>query len=436
MRIHRSMSFVAATAIAVVLACPVMAQDMEFPEPDGAAVKAFEDVVAAYRQQPAVRVKTTIAVNLMDGDVSARSDEKTAEVFFTPPKDGVINGTVTINNLICSLNDSHINIVHSDNPDAYFTIPDDGEPYWVLLNVFRDMPFPHLAIGLTEDTGEDLWMMLQPMLPYGQPSAVRTQTDDAGVERQVIEMSSDDGTFTMTIDPETMRMESAEATITGGQIVQPGATLTYEYTFAYDDAAGDQARISFDPAERQRVDHWLALAPPPPDPAPAPGAPGQAAEQFAGQKAPAFTLSTMTGDAVDSEDLIGHVVILDFWATWCGPCIQALPRLHEVDRWARQEDLPVSVYAVNTLERGDTADAKLKAVQDFWKQKQFSLPVLMDYSNQTAGEYGVRGIPRTVIIRADGIVHTVHVGFNAADPDGYVQMLKDDIQTAIKALEL
>ena len=150
-----------------------------------------------------------------------------------------------------------------------------------------------------------------------------------------------------------------------------------------------------------------------------------------GKPAPGFVLQTADGQEVDLEKLAGQVVVLDFWATWCGPCRQALPLLHNVGRWAKDEQLPVIIYTVNVWERGETPKEKLEAATTFWKSQRFTLPIAMDYTDATAAAYGVSGIPTTVIIRADGIVNEIHVGAGG----NYEQMMKHGISEAIKAIE-
>ena len=110
------------------------------------------------------------------------------------------------------------------------------------------------------------------------------------------------------------------------------------------------------------------------------------------------------GDKLALADHLGEdIVILDFWATWCGPCIQAMPALIEVADDYR--DRNVVFYAINQREPAS-------AVENFIKDREWDLLVPMDPQGSVAGQYKVRGIPQTVVIGKDGTVQSVHVGFS------------------------
>jgi peroxiredoxin len=133
------------------------------------------------------------------------------------------------------------------------------------------------------------------------------------------------------------------------------------------------------------------------------GAAGGGADGLKGKPAPDFTLQTLTGDKVRLADLKGKVVVLDFWATWCGPCVQALPHMIEVTK-ARAEKGVVFI-AVNQQEGAD----EIKA---FLKSKNLETTVALDAEGQAAKLYQVRGIPQSVIIDKAGNIAEIHVGFS------------------------
>lgn len=121
-----------------------------------------------------------------------------------------------------------------------------------------------------------------------------------------------------------------------------------------------------------------------------------------GAEAPLFTLPLLDGGEVDLAVHNGkNIVILDFWATWCKPCVLALPILVEVAE--AYEDRGVVFYAVNLRE-------KPQVIQTFLERKAMDFRVALDKDAGVGKLYGVQGIPQTVIIGKDGTVQAVHVG--------------------------
>ena len=96
--------------------------------------------------------------------------------------------------------------------------------------------------------------------------------------------------------------------------------------------------------------------------------------------------------------------------------------------------MPVTILTINLFEGNalpqDTPEARKESASKLWKQKRFSLPVLMDYSDETGRAYGVNSIPNTIIIRSDGIVSDQHIGLSP----NYIKDLKASITEAIEAL--
>jgi thiol-disulfide isomerase/thioredoxin len=132
----------------------------------------------------------------------------------------------------------------------------------------------------------------------------------------------------------------------------------------------------------------------------------QKQKQLVGQKAPGFTAELLGGKEVKLGDHKGKdVVILDFWATWCGPCRQAMPVIEELA--TKDEDKNVVLYAVNQGE-------KPKEIEKFLKEEELDVTVALDPKGKVGKLYNVRGIPQTVLIGKNGVVQAVHVGFSAA----------------------
>lgn len=143
-----------------------------------------------------------------------------------------------------------------------------------------------------------------------------------------------------------------------------------------------------------------------------------------GQPAPPVELANLAGDTVSLADHVGKdVIVLDFWATWCGPCVAALPIISEVT--GSFADRGVVFYAVDVGEDKQT-------VADFLAERKLKLNVLLDEKNEVASAYGVSGIPQTVIIGKDGRVQVVHVGFSPA----MKPQLQDELERLLKGEDL
>jgi thiol-disulfide isomerase/thioredoxin len=121
-----------------------------------------------------------------------------------------------------------------------------------------------------------------------------------------------------------------------------------------------------------------------------------------GKPAPAIALDTLDGGELDLAALQGEkIVLLDFWATWCGPCRSSMPAVAEVAREFADRD--VVLYAVNQNE-----DPQL--IRAFLDDMKLDVNVALDPAYQAGRAYEVTGIPQLVIVGKDGIVQAVHVG--------------------------
>ena len=133
--------------------------------------------------------------------------------------------------------------------------------------------------------------------------------------------------------------------------------------------------------------------------------------------APNFTLPTRTGEQVTLSDLQGQVVMINFWASWCGPCREEMPLLEQIHQ--RYERLGFTLLGVNVEE-----DSKM--AENWLKDRPVSFPILFDPENGVSKLYDVAAMPSTVIVDRKGNVRYLHHGYQP----GY----EDDYQNQIRAL--
>lgn len=110
----------------------------------------------------------------------------------------------------------------------------------------------------------------------------------------------------------------------------------------------------------------------------------------------------------------GRVVLLNFWATWCKPCMREMPLLNELSQSA---ELPVETLLVNAGESKGT-------VLEYMAEQQFSFPVIIDVTGRISASYSVNALPSTYIINKAGEISRVVVG-EIGDPDTLKQWLAE-----------
>ena len=131
--------------------------------------------------------------------------------------------------------------------------------------------------------------------------------------------------------------------------------------------------------------------------------------------APDFTLPARDGGNVRLSDLRGQVVMINFWATWCGPCRQEMPLFAQLQ--SKYEPLGFTLLAVNVEPDSAAAVTWLKGMP-------FTFPILFDTDSAVAGRFGVEGMPSTVFVDRKGQVRYVHRGYKPGDEAKYADMIR------------
>ncbi len=132
-------------------------------------------------------------------------------------------------------------------------------------------------------------------------------------------------------------------------------------------------------------------------------------------QAPNFTLKSLTGKNLKLSEMAGNVVLINFWASWCGPCREEMPLLNDLHK--KYEPLGFTVLGVNVEE-----DAK--NARGFLKNFPVDFPVLLDNKNQVSKQYNVIAMPTTVVVDRDGNVRFLHKGYKPGDEAKYRKMVK------------
>ncbi|AMX03721.1 TlpA disulfide reductase family protein [Microbulbifer thermotolerans] len=132
-----------------------------------------------------------------------------------------------------------------------------------------------------------------------------------------------------------------------------------------------------------------------------------------------FTLASNKGKNLRLAEQRGEVIMLNFWASWCGPCRQEMPLLDELH--ARYEAAGFQVWGVNVdSDRADANKMLAKIPVDF--------PILFDSAGEVSKKYGIDAMPSSVFIDRDGNVRHIHRGYRDGDLAAYKKIIKELIR--------
>jgi len=132
-------------------------------------------------------------------------------------------------------------------------------------------------------------------------------------------------------------------------------------------------------------------------------------------KAPDFTLKSNTGKNIKLSEHRGEVILLNFWASWCGPCRQEMPLLEQLQE--RYGSYGFTVMGVNVEKDSSKAKKMLRDVP-------VTFPILFDTENKASKLYKVSAMPSTVMIDRDGNMRYLHKGYKSGDENEYAKWIK------------
>jgi len=132
--------------------------------------------------------------------------------------------------------------------------------------------------------------------------------------------------------------------------------------------------------------------------------------------APDFTLPARDGGKIHLGDLRGQVVMINFWATWCGPCRQEMPLLEQIHE--KYEPLGFTLLGVNV-------EPDSKEAQAWLAKMGVTFPILFDRDNAVSSSFGVEAMPSSVLIDREGHVRHVHRGYKPGDESVYADLIRD-----------
>ncbi|MCZ6854432.1 MAG: TlpA disulfide reductase family protein [Gammaproteobacteria bacterium] len=132
-------------------------------------------------------------------------------------------------------------------------------------------------------------------------------------------------------------------------------------------------------------------------------------------EAPDFTLKSLEGKNLRLQEYRGQVVLINFWASWCGPCRQEMPLLDRLHQ--RYQDTGFTVLGVNV-------EGEEKPAREIVDKTKVTFPVLIDKDQRVSDLYDLKAMPSTVVVDRDGVIRYIHLGYKPGDESKYVEVVK------------
>lgn len=139
-----------------------------------------------------------------------------------------------------------------------------------------------------------------------------------------------------------------------------------------------------------------------------------------GEQVPSFVIKDKKDNILKIEDLKGKVVLINFFATWCPPCRQELPRMQKEvwEKWGKRDD-----FAVMVLAREEGWDK----LDPFMKNNEYSFPIYPDLKREVFSLFAESMIPRNVLINKDGKIIYQSIGYSADEFSKLIELIRKEL---------
>ena len=135
--------------------------------------------------------------------------------------------------------------------------------------------------------------------------------------------------------------------------------------------------------------------------------------------APDFTLKSLEGENLRLKEYQGQVVLINFWASWCGPCRQEMPLLDRIHQ--RYQDAGFAVLGINV-------EGEIEPAERIAKKTKVTFPILIDEGQRVSETYNLEAMPSTIVVDRDGVVRYIHRGYKPGDEAKYLEVVKQLIR--------